>query len=158
MAKYTKLKSTIDFVNYLSEYEGVLNPLQTSNKGTWMYPKVFIDFAMWVSLEFKSKVIDYVLDGLITSRHNAGDFYKEMCSVILDKHIEIKGCKPNPMLYITEANMIKDIANVNNRNLATEKELNMITTLQKINSTLISKNIGRESRRKQLMTVYESLK
>ena len=122
------------------------------NSGTWMSPKLFIDFAMWVSVEFKSIVIDYVLDGLITSRHDAGDFYKEMCVTILETHIDYFGTKPNPILYITEARMIKRLLKLDkkDRNLMSEKELKSITQLQKLNSLLLSDKIGKDSRVKQL--------
>jgi hypothetical protein len=158
MAEYNKLKSTIEFVRYLKENESIDNPLQSSTKGTWMYYKVFIDFAMWVSLEFKSLALGCVFDGLIKSRNEAGDYHKEMCATIMETHIDIYGTKPPAMLFINESRMIKQIANLDiERNEMTEKDLSRLTMLQKVNSTLIKKNVGRESRKKHLSIVNESM-
>lgn len=151
---YKKNKSTIDFIEQLKK-ENIENPMITSagtTGGTWMHPKLFIDFAMWVSVEFKSLVIDYVLDGLIISRHDAGDYYNEMCATILSTHVEFYGTKPNPTLYIIEANRIKQLLKLEKveRNLMTEKQLSAITQLQKLNSILLKDKVGKEARIKQL--------
>ena len=54
--------------------------------------------------------------------------------------------------------MIKEIANLDiERNEMNEKDLSRITILQKVNSNLISKNVGKASRIKQLTTINESL-
>jgi len=157
MAKFTKLNSTKDFILQL-EKEGIENPLIISTKGTWMHPKLFIDFAMWISVEFKSKVIDWVLDGLIKTRNDAGDYYNEMCATILDRYVEFNGCKPPPTIYIKEATMIKELADANiPRNEMTEAQLAKITILQKVNSTLIKDKVGKDSRIKQLTTVAKSI-
>jgi len=127
--------------------------------GTWMHPKMFIDFAMWVSVEFKSIVIDYVLDGLIQSRNDAGDYYNEMSAEILNTHLEFYGTKPNPSIYISEANRIKKLLGLKSkdRNLMTEKDLSNITQMQRMNSLLLRKNIGKDSRIKQLTLQAEML-
>jgi len=158
IGEYQKLKSTIEFIEYLKTNEGIENPYLASNKGTWMHPLLYVDFCMWVSIEFKTMALKYVLDGLIKTRHSAGDFYNQMCAVIMEKYIEHNGCKPAPMIYINEAKMINEIAQVNvPRNEMTEKQLEKITILQKINSTLISEKVGKESRKKQLELVSRSL-
>ena len=136
------------------------NPMITGrgtgqNSGTWMHPKLFIDFAMWVSVEFKSSVIDYVLDGLIFSRNEAGNYYNEMCAMILDVYSEYYHKKPPSLIYIQEANMIKSLVTNNLRNKMTEQELNQITYLQKVNANLISKRIGKASRIKRLIEASE---
>ena len=163
-----KIKSTLGTEGYVSllkemKKEGIENPLITGRgtgekSGTWMHPKLFIDLAMWVSVEFKSKVIDMVLDGLIVSRHEAGDYHKEMCATILNTYIGIYGTKPPAMIFINESRMIKQIANLNTeRNEMSEKDLSRLTILQKVNANLISKNVGKASRIKQLTTINESL-
>jgi len=158
MAVYNRLKSTNDFIEQLKE-EGIEKPLISSTKGTWMHPKLFIDFAMWVSIEFKSKVIDYVLDGLIYSRHNAGDYYNEMCATILKTHIEYFNRKPDPKLYIIEARRIKSLLGLEkkDRNLMTEEELRHITQMQKLNILLLKKRVGKDQRIKQLKLLSELL-
>lgn len=162
LGNFQNLKETKDFIEYL-KLEGIEKPYisgkgKGDNAGTWMHPKLFIDFAMWISLEFKSKVIDYVLDGLIMSRHDAGDYHKEMASTIMRRYIDIYNKKPPATLFIEESKMIKNISGIRvDRNEMTEKELSRITVLQKVNSNLITKNVGRESRIKQLTMINESL-
>jgi len=160
LQNYRSQKSAKEFEQYLIN-EGIEKPVITTtgkSSGTWMHPKIFIDFAMWVSLEFKSKVIDMVMDGLIESRLNAGDYYKEMSSAIMDKYVDCYHKKPSPMIFINEARMIKSIAGIGKgRNELTEKELQVITILQKVNSTLITESVGKESRKRQLNLISRSL-
>ncbi len=158
MAEFTKLKGTIEFVEYLKINEDIEKPVLISTKGTFMHPLVFIDFCMWISLEFKTLALKYVLDGLVKTRHSAGDYYNEMCAAIMNKHIEKHNNKPQPMMYINEANMINEIASINkNRNEMSENELAKLTILQKVNTTLINENVGIDSRKKQLMIIAKSI-
>ena len=154
LGNYNAIGTTNDFIAQL-KLEGIDKPLIAGRGrygGSWMHPKLFIDFAMWLSVEFKSVVIDYVLDGLILSRHDAGDYFKEMCATILVTHIEYFGAKPNPNLYINEANIIKGLLYLvdTDRNDMTEKELSNVTQLQKLNSMLLRDRVGKDSRLKQL--------
>lgn len=159
LSNYMKNASTSEYIEQLKN-EGIENPIittrgRTENAGTWVHPKVFIDIAMWVSVEFKSKVIDYVLDGLIKSRHDAGDYFNEMTSAILETYIEVNGTKPAPSIYIEEANLVKSLVAIKDRNDMTEAELRQITYLQRFNTMLIRKKIGKESRIKQLTQAAE---
>jgi len=95
LGNYMKNESTTEYIEQLKK-EGIEKPniscRGTGEKsGTWMHPKLFIDLAMWVSVEFKSKVIDYVLDGLIKSRTDAGDYYNQMTA-----------CNLLPMIYLRD--------------------------------------------------------
>jgi hypothetical protein len=159
LGNYMKNQSTQEYIEQLKK-EGIENPLITSRgsgpkSGTWVHPKVFIDLAMWVSVEFKSRVIDYVLDGLIKSRHDAGDYYNEMTQAILETYYSTYGVKPPGKVYIDEANMVKSLVACKDRNNMTESELRQVTYLQKFNTMLIKKNIGKESRIKQLIQASE---
>jgi len=161
LGNYKATDSTNAFKNQLVK-EGIEKPMITGRGrygGTWMHPKMFIDFAMWVSVEFKSIVIDYVLDGLIQSRNDAGDYYNEMSAEILSTHLEFYGTKPNPSIYINEANIIKKLLGLKSkdRNLMTENDLSNITQMQRMNSLLLRKNIGKDSRIKQLTLQAEML-
>lgn len=154
MGNYKNSPSTKRYIEQLQK-EGIETPMLTGrgkNGGTWMHPKLFIDFAMYVSTEFKSIVIDYVLDGLITSRHDAGDYYNEMCAAILERHVEYYNTRPNPNIYIIEAKRIKELLNLEdvNRNSMSEKQLNSITQLQKLNTLLIKKGLSKQARINQL--------
>ena len=159
---YKRQKSVKEFIKYLKENEGIDKPLSTSRgrkSETWMHPLLFVDFAMYISMEFKVQALKWVIDGLINSRNNAGDYYKEMGIAILEEYTEVKKKKPSPFIYINEANMLKDVAGIeNSRNELTEKELNLLTSLQKVNTTLIRKHVGKESRKKHLTLISESLK
>ena len=163
LGNYAKLDSTSEYIEQLKK-EGIEFPIITGrgkgeNAGTWMCPYLFIDFAMWISVEFKSKVIRYVVDGLILSRHEAGDFFNEMSAQILDSYVQHNGCKPNPSIYQREALMIKEaVTDKKDRNEMTEAELSAITTLQKINTLMIKKGVGVDSRKKHILLVAESLK
>jgi len=76
MSEYTKLKSTKEYVAYLENVEGIIKPIKTNTvHGTWMHPHIYVDFCMWLSVEFKSFAIQMVLDGLVKMRHSAGDYF-----------------------------------------------------------------------------------
>jgi hypothetical protein len=159
LGNYMKTQGTNDYVLQLKK-EGIENPIITSRgnnsfAGTWVHPKIFIDIAMWVSIEFKSKVIDYVLDGLIKSRHDAGDYYNEMTKAILETYVDHYHTKPPPHIYIEEANMVKSLVASKDRNDMNAEELKQLTYLQKFNTMLIKKKIGKDSRIKQLVQASE---
>lgn len=62
--------------------ELVRKTVRGHNSGTWVHPIVFIDLAMWLSPEFKVRVLKWVYDGLILARDESGDSFKEMMSVL----------------------------------------------------------------------------
>lgn len=163
LGNYSKLDSTASYIEQLKK-EGIENPCITGrgkgvNVGTWMHPYLFVDFAMWLSVEFKSKVIRYVVDGLITARNEAGDYHKEMCAQILESYVTTNRCRPNGEIYRKESLMIREsVTDKTERNEMTEKELASITTLQKLNTGMIKKGIGFESRKKNIEMHAESLK
>lgn len=160
LAQYKKLQSTNEYLDYLKK-EGIEVPMISGRGiggGTWMHPKLIIDLAMWVSVELKAIVIGYVLDGLIVSRIDAGDYYNEMCATILEKYVSVYGSKPPVFIYINEANLVRSlVTEKKDRNEMTEKELQVITALQKINTSLIEKGVGKESRTKNLKLIADSL-
>ena len=157
LARYKENKATKDFINQLKK-EGIETPM-IAGRGrfgsSWMHPKLFIDFAMWVSIEFRSIVIDYVLDGLIFNRNEAGNYNLEMNATILEVYTEHYKKKPSPLIYMQEANMIKSLVTNKPRNEMTEQELKQITYLQKVNANLIKKRIGKKSRVKRLIEASE---
>lgn len=158
LARYKVNQSTKEFILELKK-EGIDKPIITGRGkggGTWMHPKLFIDFAMWVSTEYKSKVIDYVLDGLIFNRNEAGDYYKEMSAAILETYISFYGNKPPSTTFINEARLVRKlVTDKKDRNEMTEQELKQITYLQKVNTMLIKKNVGKSSRIKRLKEANE---
>lgn len=107
--------------------------------GTWMHPYLFIDFAMWLSPEFKVTVIRWVYDNLIKVRHEAGDSCKEVNEAIF----ESSPSSP-PFIYANEAKMLNKLVfgspEAGQRNLATEDQLAMLKALQKADVQLIKEN------------------
>lgn len=159
LADFKVLKSTKDFIEHLKDNESIENPIISGKTGTWMHPLLYIDFCMWISLEFKTMALKFVLDGLIKTRHSAGDFYNEMSAAIMERHIEVYGCKAAPMVYIEEAKLINEIAGFGKipRNEMSEKQLEKITILQKVNTNLIKKGVGKVARKNHLDIISESL-
>lgn len=120
------------------------------NGGTWMHPYLFIDFAMWLSPEFKVKVVRWVYDNLIKLRIKAGDDFKEVNDALFD-------LKPNspPFIYSNEASMINKLVygttDKGQRNNGDEKKIAMVVALQKADIQLIKEG-------KDYYDRYEKLK
>lgn len=125
-----------------------------NNGGTYMHPYLFVKFAMWLSPEFEVKVIKWVYDNLIVVRNEAGNHYVEMCDAIKDRYLQwSKGEKPEPLIFIKEANFLKTLAfgyKEKDRNEATEKELRLLDTLQLANIRLIKEGVGKDERHRRL--------
>lgn len=166
VAEFTSNKNTIDFMEALLNEENlnVGNSLQLKNDliiskrgkqgSTYMHPYLFIKFAMWLSPEFEVKVIKWVYDNLIVVRNEAGNHYVEMCDTIKDRYMQwSKGGKPEPLIFIKEANFLKTLAfgyKEKDRNEATEKELRLLDTLQLANIRLIKEGVGKDERHRRL--------
>lgn len=157
MADFLSLSGTKEFSEYLQEHEIDEKAIKSSRRGTWMHPKIFIDFAMWLSLEFKSMAIGWILDGLIQERTAAGDHANMLRATIIDRYIEFNGCKPPPMIYQNEFRLLKELTGINERNTATEKQLRVLNTLQALDIQLIKDKVGRASREKQLRQLSTAL-
>jgi hypothetical protein len=64
-----------------------------------------------------------------------------------------KGQKPEPLIFIKEANFLKTLAfgfKDKDRNEATEKELRLLDTLQLANIRLIKEGLSKDERHKRL--------
>lgn len=126
--------------------------------GTYMHPYLFIKFAMWLSSDFEVQVIKWVYDNLIDFRHEAGDYYLEMCSAISDRYFEYYGKRPSPLIFIKEANYLNKLVygeyKGNNRNLSTQEQLDRLNKLQKANIKLIKEGLGVFDRKEKLREFY----
>lgn len=135
---------------YLKSYE------TTRGKGgaTYMHPYLFVKFAMWLSPEFELAIIKWVYDNLIEVRNQAGDYYKEMCDVIQNNYLALKGEKPNPFVFVNEAKFLNQLCYGTNevglRNELSEIELKLLNELQKLNIVLIQKGTDNEKRKMML--------
>lgn len=127
---------------------------------TWMHPYLFVDFAMWLSPQFKLQIIKWVYDNLIDFRNQAGDYYKEMCEVICKKYEQFYKEKPNYLVYIKEANFINSLVyneyKGGMRNELTEEELKLLNQLQKINIKLINSEQYKSKERHLKLTEFAS--
>lgn len=126
------------------------------NGGTWMHPLIFIDFAMWLSPEFKVSCVKWLWDRLISLRDEAGDTFKEVNEALFDQ-------KPNlpPFGYSNEAKMINKLVFGNpeggQRNLATEKQLELLKQLQKADIKLIQSGLDYYERYEKLKDLKQYL-
>lgn len=105
------------------------------NGGTWMHPYLFIDFAMWLSPEFKLTCVKWIYDRLIVVRNDAGDSFKEVASALRDLDLV------RPHYYINETHLLNRLVfgtpEGGQRNIATEQQLALMDTLQKADVRLI---------------------
>lgn len=151
--EFTDNKGTIEFIEALANELNINsnkssylpNDLCITKKGkkggTWMHPYLFVKFAMWLSPEFEVKVIKFVFDNLIDYRNQAGDYYKEMCDTMQKKYLEFYDKKPDPLLFIREANYLNQLVfgcNAGQRNEATEDQLELMNRLQRANIKMIN--------------------
>ena len=65
---------------------------------------------MWLSKDFEIKAIKWIFDNLIDFRNQAGNYYKEMCSVIQNRYQIMNKKTPDPLIFSTEANFINGLA------------------------------------------------
>lgn len=149
--EFKRLKSTKELVDYLITNESLeKKPIISSLKGTWMHPYVFIDFAMWLSVEFKVQVLAWVYDGLIKTRNQAGDYYNEMCEALMNQRNVLQ--KETAFFhYIQEANMLKELSGISNRNETTEPKLAILNLLQKANIKMLNQGETKEKRYSELL-------
>jgi len=133
---------------------GLIETKRGKNGGTWMHPYLFIDFAMWLSPEFKVTVIRWVYDNLIKLRNDAGDSFKEVNEALFDKYPSLP-----PFGYSNEAKLINKLVfgspDAGQRNLATEDQLNKIKALQKADIKLIKQGLDYYERYEKLKELKE---
>jgi hypothetical protein len=130
------------------------------NKGaTWMHPYLFVKFAMWLSPALEVKIIKWVYDHLIEFRLLAGDHYKEMCDAIAWRYYQYYKKTAGPDVFMDEAHLLNQLVfgrpNGNQRNIATEKQLDLMNRLQVANIKMIRENFSRGQREKNLKIFKE---
>ena len=134
ISNFLNNSSTKEFISALSsETNTETRNLVTAVKGgndkdnqlTWMHPYLFIKFAMWLNPNFEVKVIKFIHDQLIKSRHEAGDGYLQLSS----SGEKLKGYNyaeiATAMQWIVYGKKGKDL-----RQTATENQLNELKDLQ----------------------------
>lgn len=127
----------------------------------WLNPYLFVKFAMWLSTDFEVKVIKWVYDNLIDFRNQSGDHYNEMKEAIQKRYIEHFGKKPNPLVFIKEANYLNKLVygefKGGKRNLSNEEQLDKLNKLQLANIKLINQKISYFDRKNKLREFSELL-
>lgn len=125
--------------------------------GTWMHPYIFMDFAMWLSPEFKLTCIKWIYDKLIEFRDEAGDTYKKLASALFDRYahraqtmISDEAIMLNTLTFGKHENGM--------RNTATEKELLLLNALQDYDIELIQKGAGYSERLEKLQQAKQIFK
>ena len=154
---------SVNIGNSLQLGNGVYETKKGKYGGTWMHPYLFVKFAMWLSPQFELQIIKWVYDNLIEYRNYAGDNFKEMCSTICEAYEHVKGDKPSPLIYQSEAKylnlLVYDNFQGGKRNELSEKELDLLNQLQKFNIQLIkSRNYTFVQRRSKLMEYAQNYK
>lgn len=106
------------------------------NGGTWLHPYLFMDFAMWLSPQFKLTCIKWIYDKLIQVRDEVGESFKEVNEALFEQNPQSP-----PFIYSHEANMINKLvfgsSATGQRNLASEEQLSLLKTLQRADIKLI---------------------
>jgi len=126
------------------------------NGGTWMHPYLFVDFAMWLSPEFKLTCIKWVYDNLIINRNQAGDYYKEVTAALKERYNY-----NDPFIYQKEARLLNKLAfgvvESGLRQSATADQLDLLNKLQKADVKLIKSGWDYDKRVNGLQTFKQLL-
>lgn len=121
---------------------------------TWMHPYLFVKFAMWLSPKFEVQVIKWVYDNLIDFRNQAGDYYKELCSAIMNRYTQYFSEKPSPLIFSNEAKFLNSLVAGEfkglERNELNEKQLDLLNNLQKLDIDMIERGLGKLQRHEKL--------
>jgi len=130
VSEFLKLDKTIEFINALhieinDNTTKIVLSKRGKNGGTWMHPYLFIDFAMWINPTFKVKVIKFVYDELIKSRHEAGDTYPLLTSSI----VKLNGHNFREVAIALQW-IAYGKAGKNQRQTATESQLKILSDIQ----------------------------
>ena len=130
---------------------------------TYMHPYLFVKFAMWLSPKFEVQVIKWVYDNLIDYRNQAGDYYKELCSSIMDRYTQYyQGNNPSPLVFSNEAKFLNSLVSGEfkslERNILGEKELDLLNNLQKLDIDMINNGYSKLDRHKKLRDYAEMYK
>jgi hypothetical protein len=86
IADYLKNDSTKEFIKEILTRENLSMAYESKkgkSGGTWVHPLILIDFAMWLSPDFKYEAIKWLQDELLKHRDSSGDSYKKLSSSIV---------------------------------------------------------------------------
>lgn len=167
-ADFIRLKQTDEFIKVLIDQENlhVGNSQNGDNlaikikKGKftvhgrqpdeiWLHPYLYLKFAMWLNPKFEYFVIKFVYDSLIELRKISADLYIELCNAINWYYLNNFKREAKMDDYKTVGRLIQQLVfgkifNTNPWQIASEKELQLRTNLQKILIGCYNKNYSVE--------------
>lgn len=166
--KFLKAQDTQKYIEVIASDINSNNPkwgeldlqvIQTNrgrvNGGTWMHPYLFIDFAMWLSPEFKLTCVKWIYDKLIVFRNESGDSFKEVSAALRDQDLV------RPHYYINETHLLNRLVfgtpDGGQRNIATEAQLKLMDLLQKADAKLIREGRSYLQREQALLRLKQLL-
>ena len=159
VVRYTDNESTKEFIETLIHREGIGLHLVITTKrglggGTWMHPYLFLDFAMWLSPDFKLIAIKWIYDNLCLLRDTAGEEFKELNSVIKDVLNPEK-----PYVYSNECRMLQSLAGVDigGRNVSDVERLDRLNRLQAADIKLLKQGVLEYQQRKKKLVEFSTL-
>ena len=139
MQSYFDTQETKELINQIKwEFNIQDNQVKSVTKGrhggTWMHPMLFIDFAMWLSVETKVRVLKWVLDDLMELRDNSGDSFKVMNTTL---RINFPKEFESPTNFIRLSNAIAKACGVyeigaDKWQLATKEQIDMRNRIQNL--------------------------
>jgi len=149
VSKFASLKTTSDYANFLDTQDPAwlksIEVKRGKNAATRMHPKMFIDFACRLSVEFKDRVYTIALDKLIEERTLNSEEFKKMQNAVKQYIWH---------WYGEEATMVNKIVTWSiarkQRKRMDEKTHRRMQEIQNLNTTLISMWIPSEKRKKIL--------
>jgi hypothetical protein len=129
------------------------------NGGTFAHHLIALDFAAWLSVEFKIKVYQEYING--TQRKQdwnlkrilAANGYKVLCDAVTEAHDPAMGYHfSNEALMINE--IVFGVREGTARDNATEEQLDAVTMLEGDNSTMIKLGMDYQTRKTNLAEMY----
>lgn len=88
-------------------------------------------------------IVKYFNDNLIDFRNQAGDYYKELCSSIMNRYTQFYDDKPSPLIFSNEAKYLNSLVVGEfkgiERNELNEKQLDLLNNLQKLDIDMIDR-------------------
>lgn len=162
LRNWARFRETKLFVREIMEREHLtLDQVVQTNRsknpdsgGTWVHPLLLLDYAMYVSVEFKYKALVWLHDNLCQFRDYAGDSFKDMNAACRDV-LEYR----RPYQYMRECMMVSDVAGieVGTRNTASAMELKLLDLLQKANAKLIRAGVTDAADRQRRLIEFKQL-
>jgi len=161
ISNWVNAKSTEEFIKIICnreglEYEQVLYKAKAKKgdlRGTWVHPLLAADLALWLSPDFKYKVLRWLQDNLCANRDQAGDTHKEMCAMIQT----VFGSMPR--LFMKETDMVQSLAGISrgNRNETDSEKLALLSNIQKWNTRLLERGEHDIVKRKRMLEDFIAL-